>query len=148
MSAFVTASAEIRAPRAQVFGVASLPARCIEWLWSPALIGDIGATRDLPDGTRQNVVADGNKLRDRVDSAELDAVVIDSELRPRSKDLPGRHLTYTLALTPGAGTTKAELAIAFVRDEPKGRIAQRKWRRHAEECLRRLASLSEIDAPE
>jgi len=146
MTAFVTVQAEIRAPRAQVFGVASQATRCVDWLWAPALASAVAAERDLPDGTRQVIVADGNKLRDRIDSADLDAVVIDSELRPRSKELPGRHLTYTLGLKPGAGTALVELSIAFVRDEPKGSIAKRKWRRHAEECLRRLTAITEIEA--
>ena len=140
---FVSASLEIRAPRPQVAGIAGQASRAVEWLWAPAMVAEIAASRDLPDGTRQVVVADGNKLRDRVLEADDARVVIDSELRPRRAEVPTRHLVYELTLESGAGTTVAKLGIAMPdRESAPGVAEQRRWRRHGEQSLRRLAALA------
>jgi len=151
-SSFITVSREIRAPRAQVFGIASIVGRAAEWLWAPVQSADPGVTRDMPDGSRQLVVRDGDKLRDWVRETEAPArVVLDSKYLPRRKDVVrGRHLRYELVLAAAAGVSKASLSIGFHDKEAPTRTAdQRKWRRHAEQCLARLASLAELDeAPE
>ncbi len=140
---FVSASLEIRAPRAHVAGIAGQVDRTAGWLWAPAIVAEIATSRDLPNGTRQLVVKDGDKLRDRVLEASDERVVLDSELRPRRSEVPNRHLRYELDLEAGAGTTVATLGIAMPDRESAPRVAeQRRWRRHAEQCLRRLAALA------
>lgn len=140
---FVSASLEIRAPRPQVAGIAGQAARAGDWLWAPAMVAEIATSRDLPNGTRQLVVKDGDKLRDRVVEAADDRVVIDSELRPRRAEIPGRHLRYELGLESGSGTTVATLGIAMPdRESAVGVAEQRRWRRHGEQCLKRLAALA------
>jgi hypothetical protein len=146
MSGFVTVTREIRAPRAQVIGWAGLAANAAAWLWAPALVAVINAERDMPDGTRQLINKDGDKMRDKVVDSGHDAVLVHSELRPRSKDVPGRHLSYDLKVEPGAGTAIATLSLGFVdADAPKGTVHQRRWRRHADSCLVRLAAACEVD---
>ncbi|GEM_PF-2271572 len=145
---FVTVAREIRAPRAQVFGVASIVGRAAEWLWAPAQSSDPATTRDMPDGSRQLVVRDGDKLRDWVREAEApERVVLDSKYLPRRKDVArGRHLRYELALEAAVGVTKASLSVGFHDQPAPTRVAdQRKWRRHAEQCLKRLSDLAEPD---
>lgn len=140
---FVSASLEIRAPRPQVAGIAGQVIRAAGWLWAPPMVAEIAASRDLPDGTRQLVVKDGDKLRDRVLEASDDRVVLDSELRPRRTEVPRRRLRYELDLASGAGTTVATLGIAMPdRETSPGVAEQRRWRRHAEQCLKRLAGLA------
>ena len=144
MSGFVSVTREIRAPRAQVAGWASLASNASAWLWAPALVAVINATRDLPDGTRQLINKDGDKLRDTVVEADHDRVVVQSELRPRKEDVPGRHLRYELSVEAGAGTAIATISLSFVdRDDPTGTVHVRRWRRHLEGCLTRLAAACE-----
>lgn len=146
MSGYVTVTREIRAPRAQVTGYASLAKNAAAWLWAPALVAQINAERDLPDGTRQLINKDGDKLRDRVVESSHDGVLLHSELRPRSKDVPGRHLSYALKVEPGAGTAIATLTLGFVDAEaPRGTVHERRWKRHANGCLARLAATCEPD---
>lgn len=140
---FVSASIEIRAPRAQVAGLAAQASLAAKWLWAPAQTASIAQAKDLPDGTRQLLVADGDKLCDRVMEAGEDRVVLDSEHRPRRSEVRGRHLRYELLMEPGAGSTVARLGLAFVgRDAPSADAERRRWRRHAEQCLARLAELA------
>ncbi len=140
---FVTASLEIRAPRAHVAGIAGLATEAKNWLWSPAQVAGEASARDLPNGTRQIVVADGDKLRDRIVEAAPEKVVIDSEYRPRKAEVQGRHLRYELTLEAGAGTTVATLGLAFEdRDAPKSPVETRRYRRQAEQCLARLGALA------
>jgi hypothetical protein len=143
---FVSASLEIRAPRPHVRGIASQVGQAAGWLWAPAQVAEIASTRDLPDGTRQLIVKDGDKLRDRVVEAGEEKVVLDSEYRPRRTEVRGRRLRYELELATGAGTTVATLGLAFEdRDAPTGVADVRRWRRHAEGCLKRLAALATAD---
>ncbi len=147
MSGFVTVTREIRATRAQVAGFASLAANASQWLWAPVQVAVINASRDMPDGTRQLINKDGDKLRDKVVSSDGECVVLHSELRPRATDVPGRHLRYELTVTPGAGTAIATVDLGFVdAANPEGTVHQRRWRRHAEQCLARLAGACEVDA--
>lgn len=140
---FVSASLEIRAPRAHVAGIAGLATEAKGWLWSPAQVAGEATSRDLPDGTRQLVVADGDKLRDRIVEASDERVVIDSEYRPRNADVRGRHLRYELSLEAGPGTTNATLGLAFEdRAAPTSPVETRRYRRHAEQCLARLSALA------
>ncbi len=146
MSGFVSITREIRAPRAQVTGWASLAANAAGWLWAPVLVATINASRDLPDGTRQLINKDGDKLRDKVVEAEADRVVVQSELRPRQSEVPGRHLRYELGVEAGPGTAIATLSLGFVdREDPAGTVHRRRWRRHLEGCLTRLAGACEPD---
>lgn len=148
---FVSASLEIRAPRAHVVGIAGLAAEAKNWLWSPAQVAGEASARDLPDGTRQVVVGDGDKLRDRIVEAAPERVVIDSEYRPRKAEVNGRHLRYELTLEAGAGTTVATLGLAFEdREAPTSPVETRRYRRQAEQCLARLGGLAvpDGDAPE
>jgi len=141
---FVSAKVEIRAPRAHVQAVAQNVGQAASWLWNPAQVSEILASRDLPDGTRQLVVKDGDKLRDRVVSVEDGCVVLSSEYRPRRAEVRGRHLRYELQLEPGTGTTVATLGVAFEdRDAPAREVDSRRWRRHAEQCLKRLVTVAE-----
>ena len=143
MTVFVTVSIEIRAPRAHVHSIASRPEAAADWLWAPAQVATVASSRDLPDGTRQLVIADGDKLRDKVVEKTDELVVLESELRPRKTDRPGRHLRYELTLESALGCTAATLGIGFLdRDAPAQTVQQRKWRRHAEQCLSRLNALA------
>jgi uncharacterized protein YndB with AHSA1/START domain len=146
-ASFVTVEREIRAPRAQVFGIASIPARAADWLWAPAQSANPGVSRDMPDGSRQLVVRDGDKLRDWVREAEApERVVLDSKYMPRRTDIArGRHLRYELSLEAAVGITKASLSLGFHEHSPTQVADQRKWRRHTEQCLARLAILAEPD---
>ena len=146
-ASFVTVTREIRAPRAQVFGIASLPPRAADWLWAPAQSATPATTRDMPDGSRQLVVRDGDKLRDWVrEVTPVERVVLDSQYLPRRKDVVrGRHLRYELQLDPAVGITLASLSLAFHDQPAPSQVAdQRKWRRHAEQCLARLSALAEM----
>lgn len=149
MSGFVSVTREIRAPRAQVTGWASLAANASSWLWAPALVAVVNASRDLPDGTRQLINKDGDKLRDKVVQADPDCVVLQSELRPRKADVPGRHLRYTLGVEAGPGTAIATLSLGFVdQDDPTGTVHVRRWRRHLDGSLARLAVACEPETDE
>jgi hypothetical protein len=145
LSGFVSATREIRAPRAQVAGFACLAPNAARWLWAPVQVATINASRDLPDGTRQLINKDGDKLRDRVVESDAGRVVVQSELRPRQTDVPGRHLRYELSVQAGPGTTIATLTLGFVdADAPSGTVHERRWRRHLEGCLGRLAGACEV----
>ena len=147
---FVTVQREIRVPRAQVFGIASLVGRAAEWLWAPAQAGSPTSVREMPDGSRRLVVRDGDKLRDWVRETEApERVVLDSKYEPRRADVRGRHLRYELVLEAGVGVTLAKLSVAFHdQPAPTRAVDQRKWRRHAEHCLGRLADMALPDVPE
>jgi len=143
---FVSASLEIRAPRAHVAAIGGQVTQSTKWLWSPAQVAGEASSRELPDGGRQVVVADGDKLRDRVVESSNERVVIDSEYRPRKAEVNGRHLRYELELEAGAGTTVAKLSLAFEdRVAPTTPLETRRYRRHAEQCLARLAGLAAPD---
>lgn len=143
MEAFVSSELEIRATKAQVVGTAGLVTNAVLWLWPPAQVANIAGERELPDGTRQVVVADGDKLRDKVTESDDSSVIIESEFRPRKDQVPGRKLRYSLSVEPGAGAAVATLGLAFIdRDAPAGAADLRRWRRHTEQCLRRLAELA------
>lgn len=144
-----TASREVRAPAAQVFGLASVASHAAQWLWNPQQLSLVASTRALPDGTEQLLLSDGDKLRDRVVVADTEGlrVELDSEHRPRRAEHSGRHLSYVLQLERGAGTTIASLSLDLVGDAPRPTPATaRKWRRHLEHCLRRLAEQAEAPA--
>ncbi len=145
MSGFVSVKREIRAPRAQVTGFACLPANAKVWLWAPVQVAVINAERELPDGTKQLINKDGDKLRDKVVESDHEHVLVHSELRPRDKAVPGRHLSYHLLVEPGAGTAIATLSLGFVDADPPNSVQQRRWRRHAEQCLGRLAAACEVE---
>ena len=143
MEAFVSSELEIRATKAQVIGTAGLVSNAVFWLWPPAQVANTAGERDLPDGTRQVIVADGDKLRDKVTESDDRTVVIESEFRPRKEQIPGRKLRYFLSVEPGAGAAVATLGLTFIdRDAPSGAADVRRWRRHTEQCLRRLAELA------
>jgi len=140
---FVSTELEIRATKAQVAGTAGLVSNAVLWLWPPAQVANIASERDLPDGTRQVIVSDGDKLRDKVVEADDTTVVIESEFRPRRDEVHGRKMRYVLSVEPGSGAAIAKLEVAFMdREAPKGVADVRRWRRHAEQCLRRLAELA------
>lgn len=143
MESFITAELEIRAPTAHVIAVAGRVSEAAHWLWAPAQVATAASSRDLPDGTRQLIVADGDKLRDKVVDAGDRTVVLESEFRPRREEVQGRKLRYELSVEPGAGTAIAKLGLAFLdRDAPTATAEVRRWRRHAEQCLRRLETLA------
>lgn len=143
MEPFVSSELEIRATKAQVAGTAGLVTNAVLWLWPPAQVANTASERDLPDGTRQVIVSDGDKLRDKVVEADDTTVVIESEFRPRRDEVQGRKMRYSLVVEPGLGTAIAKLELAFMdRDAPEGVADVRRWRRHAEQCLRRLADLA------
>lgn len=149
MSSFVTVEREIRAPRAQVLGFVSVASNARRWVWAPAQVATIASEREVPGGVQQLIDGDGNKLRDRVAEAGDETVVLESELRPRSKDVPGRHLRYEVAVTAGTGTAIARLSLGFLdRDNPSSTVEVRRWRRHATQCLGRLAGACEPDLVE
>lgn len=143
VEAFVSSELEIRATKAQVAGTACLASNAVLWLWPPAQVANAASERDLPDGTRQVIVSDGDKLRDKVAEADDSSVVIESEYRPRREEVPGRKMRYSLSVEPGSGTAIAKLELAFMdREAPTGVADIRRWRRHADQCLRRLAHLA------
>lgn len=143
---FVTASLEIRAPRAHVASLAGSVKRASAWLWNPAQTRSVATTRELPDGGIQLVVADGDKLRDKVIEASPEQVVLESEYRPRKPEVRSRHLRLVLDLAPGAATCQATLGVTFLdRDDPTEEVERRRWRRHCEQCLKRLATLATPD---
>jgi len=146
LDSFVTVELEIRATKAQVTGTASLAQNAVHWLWPTPQVANIAGDRELPDGTRQVIVADGDKLRDKVVSSEDGSVIIESEFRPRKDEVPGRKMKYELSVEPGHGTAIAKLGLSFMdRENPAAASEVRRWRRHAEQCLRRLSGLA---APE
>ena len=101
----------------------------------------------MPDGSRRLVVRDGDKLRDWVRETEAPSrVVLDSMYEPRRTDVArGRHLRYELTLEADLGISKASLSVAFHDQPAPSQTADvRKWRRHAEQCLSRLAAMSEL----
>jgi hypothetical protein len=143
---FISSTLEIRATRAHVAGLAGQVMQCRNWLWSAAQIKGEATSRDLPDGTHQVIVADGDKLRDRILERSDERVVIDSEYRPRRTEVRGRHLRYELDLEAGPGTTKATLGLAFEdREAPTSTVEIRRYRRQVEQCLGRLAGLAAPD---
>jgi succinylarginine dihydrolase len=142
-ASFVSAVLEIRAPRFQVQSVAARASSASDWLWAPAQVASVASRKDLENGGVQLLLADGDKIVDRVISAEAERVVLESKLAPRKAGVPGRQLRYELALEPGAATTRVTLGLAFVdRPAPAEQVELRKWRRHAEQCLARLAALA------
>ena len=70
MDSFVSVQLEIRAPQAHVLAIAGRVTNTVDWLWAPVQVANVASSRDLPDGTRQLVIADGDKLRDRVVESE------------------------------------------------------------------------------
>jgi len=140
---FVSSELEIRATKAQVAGTAGLASNAVLWLWPAAQVANVASERDLPCGTRQVVVSDGDKLRDKVVHADDSSVTVESEFRPRRAEVKGRKMRYELSVEPGSGTAIAKLEVAFMdRDAPTGIADIRRWRRHTEQCLRRLAQLA------
>ncbi|MEE2829850.1 MAG: hypothetical protein VX498_11735 [Myxococcota bacterium] len=143
MDSFVSVQLEIRAPQAHVLAIAGRVTNTVDWLWAPVQVANVASSRDLPDGTRQLVIADGDKLRDRVVESEEQRLVIASEFRPRREEVRGRSLMYELSVEAGLGTTLASLALSFSdRDNPTQTVEVRRWRRHLEQCLARLAALA------
>lgn len=143
MEVFVSSELEIRATKAQVAGTAGLARNAVHWVWPEAQVANAASERDLPCGTRQVIVADGDKLRDKVVQSDDSSVTLESEFRPRSSEVQGRKMRYELSVEPGAGAAVAKLEIAFMdREAPSGIADVRRWRRHAEQCLRRLALLA------
>ncbi len=141
-----SATLEIRVPRAHVRALADRPRLAARWLWAPAQVGEASSERDLPDGAFQRVSEAGDKLRDRVLTVEDDAVVLESEWLPKEKGVPGRRTQVRLVLENRAGTTRATLSVSLPDRGPVAEVAeQRRWRRHAEQCLGRLAALAEAE---
>lgn len=146
MSTIATATLEIRAPRAQVLALANTSRQASRWLWATAQVGRVSSERDLPDGGFQRVNESGDKLKDSVVLAEGERVTLESEWVPKDKLVPGRKLRLELGVAPGPGTTRASLSVAFADKRAPTEVAeQRRWRRHVEQCLSRLAALA---APE
>ncbi len=149
MEVFVSSELEIRATKAQVAGTAGLARNAVYWLWPEAQVANTASERDLPCGTRQVIVADGDKLRDKVVRADDSSVTLESEFRPRRSEVQGRKMRYELSVEPGAGTALAKLEVAFMdREAPTGIADVRRWRRHAEQSLRRLSLLATPDEVE
>lgn len=140
---FVSSELEIRATKSQVAGTAGLASNAVHWLWPEVQVAAAASERDLPCGTRQVIVGDGDKLRDKVVHADDSSVTVESEFRPRRSEVQGRKMRYALSVEPGAGAALAKLELAFMDREAPGGVADvRRWRRHAEQCLRRLALLA------
>ncbi len=138
-SSKICASLEIRVPRAHVQGLASQLDSVMAWLWSPEQLSAATHTRELPDGGRQLLVRDGDKLRTRVVSSEQERVVVEAAYVPRDPAVPSRRLHYELALEGGPGTTRVELSLSWQEGEaPSGVAGERRWRRNLEQCLSRL----------
>jgi hypothetical protein len=140
-SALVTSSLEIRAPRPHVQGLAVHLDSVMAWLWSPDQLSAAASTRDLPNGTRQVIVRDGDKLRTQVVESDEDRVVIEAAYMPRAGGVPARKLSYELSLEGGPGTTRATLSLTWLEGAvPVGPAAERRWRRNVDQCLERLSS--------
>lgn len=140
-SALVSSSLEIRAPRPHVQGLAVQLDSLMSWLWSPDQVSAAASTRDLPNGTRQLIVRDGDKLRTQVVHSDEERVVIEAAYIPRAKGVPARKLSYELTLEGGPGTTRATLSLSWLEGAaPVGPAAERRWRRNVDQCLERLAS--------
>jgi len=138
-SAVVTAALEIRAPRPHVCSLASQLDSVMSWLWAPDQVASTASSRDLPDGTRQLIVRDGDKLRTRVVRVEDDKVVIEAGYQPRNTVVPSRRLCYELVLEGGPGTTIVTLSLSWLEgDAPQGPAQERRWRRNLDQCLERL----------
>lgn len=149
MSTITSASAEIRAPSRAVLNLARLPRDVARWTWPEALLGELSGERELPDGAFQRSNSAGDRFRDRVlDFAERKAR-IENALLPKEKGVPGRTLILELIVEPRGGACLATLSVAFAdREAPTAPTEVRRWRRHAEQCLARLAALCEVaDAP-
>jgi len=140
-SVLVSSSLEIRAPRPHVQGLAVQLDSVMAWLWSPDQLSAAASTRDLPNGTRQVIVGDGDKLRTQVVESDEDRVVIEAAYMPRVGSVPARKLSYELTLEGGPGTTRATLSLTWLEGTvPVGPAAQRRWRRNVDQCLERLSS--------
>jgi len=113
----------------------------MSWLWAPDQVAAAKASRDLPNGTRQVIVRDGDKLRTRIVTSESDKVVIEACYQPRDTQVPSRRLSYELGLEGGPGSTIATLSLDWLEgDAPQGAAQQRRWRRNVDQCLQRLAA--------
>jgi len=120
----------------------------MSWLWAPDQLAAAKASRDLPNGTRQVIVRDGDKLRTRIVIAESDKVVIEACYQPRDNQVPSRTLSYELGLEGGPGTTLATLSLSWPEgNAPQGSAQQRRWRRNVDQCLERLAGRATEGAP-
>ncbi|HCP46029.1 MAG TPA: hypothetical protein DIU15_08315 [Deltaproteobacteria bacterium] len=140
--AFVSSTREIRAPLPHVRSLAIRLETVMSWIWAPAQVADPAASRDLPNGTRQLIVRDGDKLRTRVAEQEERRVVIEAVYQPRNTDVPGRELRYELNLEVGAGTTMATLSLHFAEPPSENPGEIRRWTRNLRQCLDRLDELA------
>ena len=137
----VSSSLEIRAPRPHVQGLAVQMDAVMSWLWAPDQVSAATHSRDLPNGTRQLIVRDGDKLRTRVVDVDDNQVVIEAAYQPRDSKVPARKLRYELALEGGPGTTQATLTLQWLEgDAPQGPAQERRWRRNVDQCLERLSN--------
>ncbi len=143
MSSIAESTLEIRAPVSQVEAFVQRASAAAKWIWPKAQVEHSVSERELPCGTYQLIVADGDKLRTKVDAGEDGAVLIEAEYRPRRKEVPGRILRYELNLERGAGTCRATLGVAMDGASAGSELERRKWRRNAEQCLERLAEVAE-----
>jgi len=140
-SPLVSSFLEIRAPRPHVQGLAVHIDSVMSWLWAPDQVSSATHSRDLPNGTRQLIVRDGDKLRTQVVCSDDERVVIEAAYVPRDGEVPARRLSYELVLEGGPGTTRATLSLTWLEgDAPAGPAGQRRWRRNVDQCLERLAS--------
>ena len=140
-SPLVSSSLEIRAPRPYVQGLAVQIDSVMSWLWAPDQVSSATHSRDLPNGTRQLIVRDGDKLRTQIVRSEDECVVIEAAYVPRDGEVPARRLSYELALEGGPGTTRVTLSLSWLEGAmPAGPAGQRRWRRNVDQCLERLAS--------
>jgi len=113
----------------------------MSWLWAPDQVSAATHSRDLPNGTRQLIVRDGDKLRTRVVDVDDNQVVIEAAYQPRDSKVPARKLRYELALEGGPGTTQATLTLQWLEgDAPQGPAQERRWRRNVDQCLERLSN--------
>ena len=144
-SPLVSSFLEIRAPRPHVQGLAVQIDSVMSWLWAPDQVNSATHSRDLPNGTRQLIVRDGDKLRTRVLHSDDERVVIEAAYVPRNSEVPARRLSYELLLEGGPGTTRATLSLSWLEGEaPVGPAGERRWRRNVDQCLERLASKSAV----
>lgn len=147
--AFASSTREIRAPLPHVRSLAIRLDAVMAWVWSPAQVANPAASRDLPNGTRQLIVRDGDKVRTRVADQDERRVVIETAYQPRNTDVPSRELRYELGLEVGAGTTLATLSLHFsgaAPDDSSGEV--RRWTRNLRQCLDRLDELAAGDTGE